>query len=170
MRSLVWEDPLEEGMATHLSIFAQRIPWTELHPHASNSNQRMMHINSKATLLSMFYVHHPLFGSGDIWTQSMCRGEAIQRQSGRQVSVTKSSPTLDVIQLCGFRQVSGQRARVLLFNFALESESEVTQSCLTLCNPMDCSLPGSSVHGILQARILKWVVISFHRGSSRPRH
>ena len=39
--------------------------------------------------------------------------------------------------------------------------SEVTQSCLTLCNPMDCRLPGSPVHGILQARILEWVAISF---------
>ena len=37
-------------------------------------------------------------------------------------------------------------------------------------NPMDCSLPGSSVHGILQARILEWVAISFSRGSSRPRN
>ena len=37
-------------------------------------------------------------------------------------------------------------------------------SCLTLCNPMDCSLPGSSVHGILQARILEWVAVSFSRG------
>ena len=43
----------------------------------------------------------------------------------------------------------------------LESESEVTQSCLTLCNPMDCSLPGSSLHGILQARGLEWGAISF---------
>ena len=39
-------------------------------------------------------------------------------------------------------------------------------SCLTLCNPMDCSLPGSSVHGILQARILEWVAVSFSRGYS----
>ena len=47
--------------------------------------------------------------------------------------------------------------------------SEVTQSCPTLCDPMDCSPPGSSIHGILQARILEWVAISFSRGSSRPR-
>ena len=46
---------------------------------------------------------------------------------------------------------------------------EVAQSCLTLCDPMDCSLPGSSVHGIFQARVLEWVAISFSRGSSRPR-
>ena len=50
-----------------------------------------------------------------------------------------------------------------------ESESEVTQSCPTLCDPMDCSLPDSSLHGILQARVLEWVAISFSRGSSRPR-
>ena len=47
--------------------------------------------------------------------------------------------------------------------------NEVAQSCPTLCNPMGCNIPGSSVHGILQARILEWVAISFSRGSSRPR-
>ena len=45
----------------------------------------------------------------------------------------------------------------------------ITQSCLTVCNPMDYSLPGSYVHGILQARILEWVAIPFSRGSSQPR-
>ena len=50
-----------------------------------------------------------------------------------------------------------------------EYESEVAQSCPTLCGPMDCSLPGSSVHGIFQTRVLEWVDISFSRGSSRPR-
>ena len=52
----------------------------------------------------------------------------------------------------------------------LESESEVTQSCPTLCDPMDCSLSGFSVHGIFQARVLEWIAISFSRGSSRPRN
>ena len=41
-----------------------------------------------------------------------------------------------------------------------ESESEIAQSCPTLCDPMDCSLPGSSLHGILQARVLQWVAIA----------
>ena len=45
----------------------------------------------------------------------------------------------------------------------------VAQSCLTLCDPVDCSPPGSSVHGILQARTLEWGAISSSRGSSRPR-
>ena len=47
--------------------------------------------------------------------------------------------------------------------------SSVAQSYLTLCNPMDCSPPDSSVHGILQARILERVAMPFSRGSSRPR-
>ena len=50
-----------------------------------------------------------------------------------------------------------------------KKESEVTQSCPTLCNPVECSLPDSSIHGILQTRILEWVSIPFSRGSSRPR-
>ena len=48
-------------------------------------------------------------------------------------------------------------------------QREVAQSCPTLCDPMDCSLPGSSVHGIFQAIVLEWVAISFSKGSSQPR-
>ena len=63
----------------------------------------------------------------------------------------------------------GKNTRVgchfLLQCMKVKSESEVTQSCPTLCNPMDCSLPGSSVHGIFQARVLEWSAIAF---SDRP--
>ena len=63
------------------------------------------------------------------------------------------------------------------WKWKVKSESEVaqvvylkvTQSCPTPSDPMDCSLPGSSIHGIFQARILEWVAISFSRGSSQPR-
>ena len=51
----------------------------------------------------------------------------------------------------------------------VEVKVVVAQSCLTLCDSMDCSPPDSSVHGILQARILKWVAIPFSQGSSQPR-
>ena len=54
-------------------------------------------------------------------------------------------------------------------NWATEQQHSTvstTQSCLTLCDPTDCSPPGSSVHGILQARTLEWVAIPFSRGSS----
>ena len=54
----------------------------------------------------------------------------------------------------------------ILFHYSLLL---VSPSCLTLCDTMDCSLPGSSAHGILQARILEWVAMSSSRGSSRPR-
>ena len=47
--------------------------------------------------------------------------------------------------------------------------AKLLQSCLTPCNPMDCSPPGPSVHGILQARILEWVAMPSSRGSSPPR-
>ena len=43
----------------------------------------------------------------------------------------------------------------------VKSESKITQSCMTLRDPMDCSLPGSSAHGIFQARVLEWGVIAF---------
>ena len=57
----------------------------------------------------------------------------------------------------------------LFFSYCVSIIILVAQSCLTLCHPMDCSLPGSSVHRILQARILEWVAISFSRGSSWPK-
>ena len=55
------------------------------------------------------------------------------------------------------------------FTVKVKSESEVAQSCLTLFDPMDCSLPDSSVHGIFQVRVPGWVTISFSRRSSQPR-
>ena len=51
----------------------------------------------------------------------------------------------------------------------VKSESEVAQSCWTLSDPMDCSLPGSSAHGIFQARVLEWGAIAFSEGPPNPR-
>ena len=51
----------------------------------------------------------------------------------------------------------------------VKSDSEVAQSCLTLSDSMDCSLPGSSAHGIFQARVLKWVAIAFSKDISTTR-
>ena len=56
---------------------------------------------------------------------------------------------------------TGVGCHFLLQCVKVKSESEVTQSCPTLGDPMDCSLPGSSVHGIFQARVLDWVAITF---------
>ena len=56
---------------------------------------------------------------------------------------------------------TGVGCHFLLQCMKVKSESEVVQSCLTLSDPMDCSLPGSSVHGIFQARVLEWGAIAF---------
>ena len=61
---------------------------------------------------------------------------------------------------------TGVCCHFLLQCMKVKSESEVTQSCLTFCNPMDCSPPDFSVHGILQARILEWVDMPSSRESS----
>ena len=59
------------------------------------------------------------------------------------------------------RQEHWRGCHFLLQCMKVESESEVTQSCLTLSNPMDCSPPGSSIHGIFQATVLEWGAIAF---------
>ena len=51
----------------------------------------------------------------------------------------------------------------------VKSEKEVTESCLALSDPMDCSPPGSSIHGIFQARVLDWVAIAFSEGVLRDK-
>ena len=56
---------------------------------------------------------------------------------------------------------TGVGCHFLLQCMKVKSESELTQSCPTLSDPMDCSLPGSSIHGIVQARVLEWVAIAF---------
>ena len=61
---------------------------------------------------------------------------------------------------------AGVGCHFLLQCMKVKSESEVAQSCPTLCYPMDCSLPGSSVHGILQARVLEWGAIAFSENIS----
>ena len=66
-------------------------------------------------------------------------------------------------------QILKENTKVVLYNPKVGKWSEVAQSCPTLCDPMDSSLPGSSVHGILQARILEWAAVSFSRRSSRHR-
>ena len=64
---------------------------------------------------------------------------------------------------------SGSMEQLRLKPIVLCVHAQLLQSCLTLCDPMDCSPPDSSVHGILQTTILEWVAIPSSRGSSQPR-
>ena len=66
-------------------------------------------------------------------------------------------------QYWGSRKNTGVGCHFLLQCMKVESEREVSQSCLTLSDPMDCSLPGSSIHGIFQATVLEWGAIAFSR-------
>ena len=63
---------------------------------------------------------------------------------------------------------TGVRCHFLLQCMKIKSGSEVAQSCPTLSNPMNCSLPGSSIHGIFQARLLEWGAIAFSRANAYP--
>ena len=77
-----------------------------------------------------------------------------------------NSQEAEVTKICSSRDEWIIWCIYIQWNIAMLS---LAQSCLILCNPMDCSPPGSSVHGNLQARILEWVAIPFSRGSSQPR-
>ena len=90
-------------------------------------------------------------------------------KSHRRVDPT-TKPTLDILHPPLQIHVSWRNTSKIRSAAPLPSasrKSEVAQSCPTFCNPMDCSLPGPSIHGIHQARVLEWVAISFSRGSSR---
>ena len=82
--------------------------------------------------------------------------------------------TMNYVKLCKFllSLFSFQDFFRSLFSKPVLSDEgvTVTQLCQTLCHPIDCSLPGPSAHGILQARILKWVAIPFFRNTVRVRH
>ena len=74
------------------------------------------------------------------------------------LSAVSQTETDMIALVCGTQNMLQMRRR-----------RRVAQLCLTLCDPMDCSLPCSSVHGIFQAIVLEWIAISFSRGSSQPR-
>ena len=76
---------------------------------------------------------------------------ATPQMAAHQAPLSRDSPGKNTGVGCHF----------LLQRMKVKSESEVAQSCLTLSNPMDCSLPSSSIHGIFQARVLEWVAIAF---------
>ena len=130
--SLSQEDPLEEGMATHSSILA----WN---PMDRGAWQATIHRVTKRQ--TCWVTEH---------SQACNFATTLQMDS--------VSETLGKIQDPHPLFYPNKMAILAIFT---QSESEVAQSCLTLCNPEHCSPSGSSIHGILQARILEWVAISF---------
>ena len=108
------------------------------------------------------------------WKKSYNKAAAAAAAKSLQLCSTLCDPT----RLCRPWDFPGKNSGVgchfLLQCMKVKSESEVAQSCPTLSDPVDCSLPGSSAHGIIQARVLEWVAIAFStRGFSStaiPKH
>ena len=93
------------------------------------------------------------------------------RRAWQPTPVILPGESHEQMNLVGYSPIGSRRVRHDWSNLAQHRLiwSEVAQPCLTLWDPMDCSLPCSSVHGIFQARVLEWVAISFSKGSSPPR-
>ena len=88
---------------------------------------------------------------------------------GREVKVAEGSDVANQLTLKqGDCPGLSRWTNVITMHVQVCVRAKWLQSCLTLCDPMNCSPSGSSVHGILQARILEWVAVPFSRGSSRP--
>ena len=130
------------------------IPLPDIHPEKT--------IIQKNTCILMFT--EALFTKAKTWKEPKCSSTGEWMKTRWYISLFSYSVTSDSLQPHGL-----QHTRLSCIYNGILSGSVVAQSCLTLCDPMDCSPSGSSVHGILQARILEWVAISFSRGSFQPR-
>ena len=140
VQSLGLEDHLKEGMATHSSILAWRVPWTE----------------EPGELQSM--------GSQKVGHNLATKQQQVVAAVTTQRYTSKCFMCKNTLM---FIQNFLNTCKCLSVTACMHAKS--FQKCPTLCNPMDCSPPGSSVHGILQARILMWVIMPSSRGSSPPR-
>ena len=147
---------MEQEMATHSSILSWRAPWTE-EPGGLQSmgSQRVGYdlvteheVSKRRRLIKSIKVHLLLL--------LLSRFSRVQLCATPQTAAHQAPPSM------GFsRQEHWSGLHFLLQCRKVKSESEVTQSCPTPSDPMDCSPPGPSVHGIVQARVLEWVDIAF---------
>ena len=185
--SLGQEDPLEEGMTTHSSILAWRIPWTEKPGglqcwRKSDTTEETVCVRVRTRAHTHTHTHTLLYGFSRFLTHLTLE------LSSLKVHLKCSLYSLKVaLNSYSFQNQEAQKPWCPLpwgkrsirfcnnhFLDFLEFYNPyvyvlVAQSCSTCYNPMNCSLSGSSVHGILKARILEWVAISFSRRSSQPR-
>ena len=144
--SLGWEDPLEKEMATHSSI-AWRIPWTERGAWQTSAHgvTRVKHDLATKPPPQSWNTGHRSY---------LMFWERPNKWLRTPLGPRRQAASLDCKPL-PFKPRTAER-KALCFS--------VAQSHLTLCDPLDCSPPGSSVHGIFQARTREWVAISSSRG------
>ena len=136
----------------------------DAHPFSLNRNAFIKHSDVPAWLVGMglgvvvggwdcFYRVEIFISRGDKWWRAGKREDVQARCPSQTPSIC------DKWVISYFTQAVGVSLLLLLWWNKSENWKLATQSCPTLCDPMDCSLPGSSVHGILQARVLEWVAI-----------
>ena len=111
----------------------------------------------KSKIMSYFFLHPQYIAQHQEYA-CCCQVTSVVSNSVRP---HRRQPTRLPLPLDSPGKNTGVGCHFLLQCMKVKSESEVTQSCLTLRNPMDCSLPGSSIHGIFQARVLEWGAIAF---------
>ena len=170
VQSLGWKEPLEKEMATHSSIIAWSIPCTEEPGRLQSMGlQRVRHkLNDFHLFLLLLYQLH--LRSSGIRPQWLGTPGLQNRVNKRWES---NHQILLIFSFCAFAsQLTPSSSREYLKCSQQLSVCVcvcvcacvlVIQSCLTLCDPTDYILPGSSVHGILQARMLEWDAISFSK-------
>ena len=150
-------------MATHSNIPAWRIPWTgepgSLYSMGSHGIRhdlvtKQQHCQTKTTLDIQFLKR---FVMTLLLLLLLSRFSRVRLCATPQTAANQALPRL----WDSPGKNTGVGCHFLLQCMKVKSESEVAQSCLTLSDPMDCSLPGSSAHGIFQARVLEWVAIAF---------
>ena len=148
VQSLGQEHPLEKEMATHSSILAWRIPWSVEPGGLQSMGLRRLQNDWAANTFAHFH--------------------------GRQVRISRSRIQVqgglfpNPLFLTLYYALNGNPSAIDQWLPNVKVKMLVAQSCPTLCDPMDCSPLGSSVHGISQARIPRWVAIPFSRVSSWP--
>ena len=181
--SLHCDDPLKKGMATHSSILAQRIySFRILAPRMSQpctlnlwckqSIGRAAPFHTPLTLVLDVSGTHQHAADNQSWNLSG-PGTAV---SPSEVFTPASCHILELKNVWGQVSLAQLEPRFSEFPFlraskfsAVQCSAKSLQSCPSLCNPVDCSPQGSSVHGILQARILERVAVPSSRGSSQHR-
>ena len=159
----------EKAMAPHSSTLAWKIPWMEESGRLqSMGSLRVRHDwafhfslscigEGNDNPLQCSCLENPRDG-GAWWAAvyGVTQGWTRLKRLSRQAEAEWQNHGLRLVFMTGLKRLSSS------------SSSELLQLCPTLCDPMDCSLPGSSVHGILQARILEWFDMPSSRGSSWP--
>ena len=161
-----------EGLVLRLQYFGH-LMWRWLIRKDPDAGKDWRQKEMEAAEEEMTRQHHQLNWAnwGDSEGQGSLEGCSLWDDRVGLDLVTERQHLLMTFKLILLSQTSpvSYRFGIQLFDICTKW-SEVAQSCPTFCDSMDCSLPGSSLHRILQARILEWVAISFSRGSSWPRN